>query len=128
MSGGSYDYLAHRGTHLGRYTGALERMAQRLEGLSWAGPAAAETRRVIRMLDEAERLADTLEAPWHAIEWWDSNDWGEDDARKDVEPWRPVEQVRHDGPDPQQLYRLVHTGDGVYELRPITDTDGSRRT
>jgi hypothetical protein len=89
MSGGSYDYLFTRVRSLGEQRGDLERMAIRLEGLPWATEAAAATRRCLTMVDEAERLAETLSDVWHAIEWWDSGDWGEDDARGEVEAYTP---------------------------------------
>lgn len=89
MSGGSYNYLdgfARDGLFTeSQMFGELERMAERLTGLDWAKPAARDTRAVIdraRALDaDLTALADVF----HAIEWWDSCDWSEADARGDVE-------------------------------------------
>lgn len=121
MSGGSYNYLCTRVQPLDEQRCDLENMARRLEGLEWAGAAAAETRRVIRLLDEANAAADRLAGAWRAIEWWDSCDWGEDHARRDVEAFVAPPDVVRDGPDPEVLYRLVHVGEGRYELRAIRE-------
>lgn len=126
MSGGSYNYLYSWPEDLTSRRNDLEEMAKRLEGLAWAGPAAAETRRIIHLLDEAEATARTLHDAWHAIEWWDSCDWGEDQAREDVEPYRPAVQQAHNGPDPEALYRLIDVGEGRYELRAIREGKDSR--
>lgn len=115
MSGGSYDYLFTRVRPLGEQRTQLEEMAVRLEGLPWAAQAAAETRRCLKMIDDAERIAETLTDVWHAIEWWDSGDWGEDGARKVVEAYQPPEARRAE----DVVYRLVDVGGGVFELRPV---------
>lgn len=120
MSGGSYNYLCFNTDDIGSRRSDLAAMAERLEGLEWAGHAAAATRRLVVLLDQAAREASSLRDVWYAIEWWDSCDWGEDQAREDVEPWRPADQVERNGPDPLLLYRLVDAGTGIYELRPVT--------
>lgn len=126
MSGGSYNYLYAWTEDLQTRRSDLEDMARRLEGLAWAGPAAAETRRILRLLNEAEAAAQTLSDAWRAIEWWDSCDWGEDKARRDVEPYRPATPFAHGGPDPDALYRLIDVGEGRYELRAIRDGKDGR--
>lgn len=115
MSGGSYDYLYTRARPLGDQRNDLERMAIRLEGLPWAAQAAAATRRCLTAIDDAERLAESLYDVWHAIEWWDSGDWGEERARQNVEGYQiPDGKVAED-----VLYRLVDVGSGVVELRAV---------
>lgn len=117
MSGGSFNYMYTHVKPLTEYP--LERMATLLEGLEWAGSAGAETRRCLRLIEEADAVAETLTDVWHAIEWWYSGDWNQADAREVVEPWRPPETITHVGPDPAQKYRLIDIGNGRYELRPV---------
>lgn len=119
MSGGSYNYLYCHVRGLEEQRGDLESMARRLEGLPYAAAAAFETRRCLRMLDELERVAQSLSDAWHAVEWWDSCDYAEDQVRAVVEPWRPPVHVEYAGPDPTRTYRLVDVGGGVFELRPV---------
>lgn len=92
MSGGSYNYLAH--VHdledlLGK-ADELERMADRLEGLSevefpGAGAAGRMTRELlirIRLWEShASITAGLLSDVWKSVEWWDSCDWGPDAVR-----------------------------------------------
>lgn len=114
MSGGSFDYMFTHVKPLSEYP--LKKMAETLEGLEFAGAAAAATRRCLNLLTEAETLAETLTDPWRAVEWWYSSDWGLDQMREEVERYAP--------PDGRQaedvLYRLVDVGDKVFELRPVT--------
>lgn len=119
MSGGSYNYLCFNTDNVGGRRSDLAEMAERLEGLEWAGHAAAATRRLVVLLDLVEQEAASLSDVWHAIEWWDSCDWGKDQAREKVEPWRPAAPVEYRGPDPLLLYRLVDAGAGIFELRPV---------
>jgi hypothetical protein len=80
MSGGSYDYLCF--SEFAEAPEPLRRMAERLAGLPYAAKAAADTAGIVDMLGEAARRAERLNDVWHAIEWWDSGDYGEDEARK----------------------------------------------
>lgn len=84
MSGGSYNYLATHVTGLEDRSDDIVRMAARLDGLGYATEAAAETRKVLEILDEAEKVAQRLYDVWHAVEWWDSGDSGEEQVRKAV--------------------------------------------
>lgn len=85
MSGGSYNYLATHVTGLeDRHDDIVEALAARLDGLGYATEAAAETRKVLEILDEAEKVAQRLYDVWHAVEWWDSGDSGEEQVRKAV--------------------------------------------
>jgi hypothetical protein len=93
MSGGSYDYLYCHVNGLEAQRGDIERMARRLEAGGYYA-AARSTRDVLRMLDAAERIAHSLHDVWHAAEWVDSCDWGEDQLLEAVEkfsPWPPPE-------------------------------------
>jgi hypothetical protein len=88
VSGGSYNYLCFHTDNLTEYSGDLDEMVERLNGLPWAADAAAATRRVQELLDEAEKAAEALSDVWRAVEWWDSCDWGEDQVREELDEWR----------------------------------------
>lgn len=78
MSGGSYDYLYLQSDDLSRHRSMVAAMAQRLEGLPYATAAAAETRRILALLADAQASAERLADVWRAVEWWDSGDSGGD--------------------------------------------------
>lgn len=87
MSGGSYNYLYCHTGGLETQRGDIEAMRDRLASLEadrvpGAARAARLTRYVLIHLDLAEAKAQELADVWHAIEWWDSSDYGEDDVRK----------------------------------------------
>lgn len=91
MSGGSYNYLYCHVTGLEEQRSDIERMEERLQASGYYAAARA-TREVLYMLDAAERIAQSLHDVWLAVEWRDSNDWGEDQVREAVEkfsPWPP---------------------------------------
>jgi hypothetical protein len=91
VSGGSYDYLYCHVNGLERQREDIERMAARLEASGYYA-AARSTRDVLRMLDAAERIAQSLSKVWQAAEWADSSDWDEDQVREVVaefSPWPP---------------------------------------
>lgn len=89
MSGGSYNYLFRDDLAdlLGKET-ELREMADRLAGLGYAEDAARETEELLTMLRQwrirAEVRVRRLSDVWHAVEWWDSSDWGEDKVREAV--------------------------------------------
>jgi hypothetical protein len=118
MSGGSYNYLYCHSDELTSHRGDLQDMAVRLEGLPWAAQAATATRRLMVMLDDVAALARSLEGSWHAVEWWDSGDWGEESTRREVEAY----QLPSGDQAEDVLYRLVDVGSGAYELRPVAAT------
>jgi len=120
VSGGSYNYLCYHSDSLSEHRADLASMADRLEGLPWKPDAAVATRRCLALIEEAQRLAESLSHAWHAIEWWDSGDWGEDAAREDVEAYQPANGQRAE----DVLYRLVNVGNGVFELRPVPAASG----
>jgi hypothetical protein len=91
VSGGSYDYLCWHAGELSSRRGTVKAMAERLEKSGYR-EAARATRDVLCLLGGAERAARALEDVWHAVEWADSGDSGEDAVRKAVEtfsPWPP---------------------------------------
>ena len=88
MSGGSYDYLHQR--PLCERVVYVRQMRDRLRGLQHIPTFALayqRTEEVLSMLVAAQAFADTLDEPWHAIEWWDSGDWGEDQAMEALAKW-----------------------------------------
>jgi hypothetical protein len=94
MSGGSYNYLCHTWDldDLLEHRGGLEEMSARLAGLGWAEDAARETEELLVMLRQwqvrAETRMERLREVWKAVEWWDSNDWGEDQVREALAKYR----------------------------------------
>ncbi|MFJ4925285.1 hypothetical protein [Streptomyces sp. NPDC088736] len=93
MSGGSYNYLAeHQVGDLEARRGTIEAMRDRLAGLEADGvPGAARaarlTRYVLIHLDLAEARAQELADVWHAVEWRDSYDWGDEQMREAFAEW-----------------------------------------
>lgn len=91
MSGGSYNYLCWNTDvyELGQRRSEVEAMAKRLEAMDY--PAAARaTRDVLRLLDGASRCASSLEDVWHAVEWRDSGDYGDDQVAEAVAKFKPA--------------------------------------
>lgn len=91
MSGGSYNYLYCHVSGLEGQREDIEKMERRLQSSGYFAAARA-TREVLVMLDAAERVAQSLEDVWAAVEWADSGDSSEDSVRKAVEafsPWPP---------------------------------------
>jgi hypothetical protein len=96
MSGGSYDYLyTVTRDDLGDIDsrrGTLREMADRLAGLGYAQDAAAETEELLLLLRQWEVRArvriERLAEVWHAVEWWDSSDSGEDGVRQALAAYR----------------------------------------
>ena len=83
MSGGSYDYLSlHDLAGVFSRLYELQRMGDRLAGLGYARRAANDTRRLYEKIKELEREIAYLRPVWHAVEWWDSDDWGEDKVKE----------------------------------------------
>lgn len=83
MSGGSYDYLFVKDPEqLLQMQETIQNMADRLAGLGYAKDAALETQQLLLTLRQFENriraIADRLSDVWKAVEWWDSNDSGED--------------------------------------------------
>ena len=88
MSGGSYNYLCYNTDELTSHRGSLKAMAERLAALGWAPEAAEATQRLIDDLDRVAAAAEALKDVWHAVEWWDSCDYGEDQVREEIDRYR----------------------------------------
>ena len=94
MSGGSYNYLytAMDLEDLQARRHDLEDMATRLAGLGYAQDAARETEELLLLFRQWETRAAVrlkrLTDVWHAVEWWDSNDSGEDAVREALTKYR----------------------------------------
>jgi hypothetical protein len=99
MSGGSYDYacFARELDELLGHVHNLEALRDRLAGLPYARAAAVETERLVAKLRswevQARVAAERLGPVWHAVEWWDSCDSGEDRVREAVENFL---EISHD--------------------------------
>lgn len=92
MSGGSYNYLYCHVGGLEAQRHNIEAMRDRLAELEadrvpGAARAARLTRYVLIHLDLAEARAQELADIWHAVEWRDSLDWGDDTMREAFTEW-----------------------------------------
>jgi|SRR6187402_151479 len=94
MSGGSYNYLhgADADDLLSGKSADLARMAERLAGLDYAEDAARETEELILIVRQfrirAEARMERLAGVWHAVEWWDSCDYSEDQVKQALAKYR----------------------------------------
>ena len=93
MSGGSYGYLCFKSAEeLFQAMSDLEAIRDRLIGLGYAEDAARETEELILIIEQYRIRAgvrvDRLQHVWHAIEWWDSHDSGEDSVKAALEHYR----------------------------------------
>lgn len=95
MSGGSFNYLFVKAAwELGEGSAMedLERMADELAKLGYAADAAAETQTIIldyrAFVNRTQTAVDRLKDTWHSMEWWHSNDGGEDDVKKSLAKYR----------------------------------------
>jgi hypothetical protein len=87
MSGGSYNYLHELNHGLEGQRSDIEAMRDRLLAMSEgdhtelpqaaAAQAAAATQNVLDLLNQARTHAQTLRGVWHAVEWRDSGDYGD---------------------------------------------------
>jgi hypothetical protein len=94
VSGGSYNYLCHvvEAEELFAKASQLQDMAERLAGLGWAEDAAKDAYDLLAILQtqrvRIEAAIDRLRVVFSAVEWWDSNDSGEDAVRKALAEYR----------------------------------------
>lgn len=93
MSGGSYGYLyAKDADALFADPSELQEMTDRLAGLDWAADAAADAADLVAIIRTQKARVDAamrrLADVFHAVEWWDSNDWGEDQVRAVLAEYR----------------------------------------
>lgn len=91
MSGGSYEYLAFKDASNifdSDMQEQMERMADDLAKLGYANEAAKATRDLLESIRDYEREMNdkllSLHNVWHAMEWWQSGDWGEDAIKRDA--------------------------------------------
>jgi hypothetical protein len=107
MSGGNYNYLcwAQDLEEINGKRHALRTMADRLAGLGYASDAAAETEELLVLLQQWETRAQVrmqrLTDVWKAVEWWDSNDGGEDGVREALAEYRGENGQPEQDPDPR---------------------------
>lgn len=93
MSGGSYNYLCHAfpedlSTRMEDIAAVAKRLHQYAdEGTPHARLAARATEDVLATLRVAGVLADRMNEVWHAIEWRDSCDYGDDDVVEALASW-----------------------------------------
>lgn len=88
MSGGSYNYLCHQ-DRIDIYE--LERMADRLAELAPGSRADRDTRALWERL-QGDETSNALRDVWHAVEWFDSCDYGEDQARAAIADYEQGER------------------------------------
>jgi hypothetical protein len=102
MSGGSYSYLfvkdagssngPDRSMSIWDAEGEVERMAARLAALDYAEDAARETEELLLIMRQArvrvQARLHRLSGVWHAVEWCDSGDSGEDGIKASLEKYR----------------------------------------
>lgn len=96
MSGGSYDYLCYKeADDIINSTNELQQMADRLAGLGYADDAAKETQQLLLTIRQYKNRINSsiqrLQGVWHAIEWWDSCDSGEDGVKDALKNYRENE-------------------------------------
>lgn len=115
MSGGSYDYLCYQldtGGHLN--LADLEAMRDRLNELAPDSAAARDTAALHAALSTP--LVDGLTEVWHDVEWLDSGDYGEDQARAGIEKYEHTDRPTTTA-GPTVEYGTVMSGGGV-QTRP----------
>lgn len=83
MSGGSYNYLCFReGWDIGQYRRELNEMIGRLDGIDADSHAACDTREVLVILTALDAAVGRIGDVWHAVEWCDSGDIGDEQMHK----------------------------------------------
>lgn len=92
MSGGSYNYLCHKGaSELVSNEDDLQAMSDRLAAMGYAD-AAKETLEVLLEIRRAKNRIDTrinrLSELWHAVEWFDSCDYSIDAVKSAISKFR----------------------------------------
>ena len=96
MSGGSYNYLCNRAPEeLLNVKQDLQDMVNRLAGLDYAQDAAKDAQILLSLVNQFEERADVIQKRLYpvfgAVEWWDSNDVGEDDVKGALVEYRGSE-------------------------------------
>jgi len=96
MSGGSYDYLCHQFDMIDLDN--LEDMATRLAELAPNSAAARDTAELLDRL-RGDVTSASLRQVWHDVEWFDSGDYGADQAQAAIEHYEHhhhTEEGQHD--------------------------------
>jgi hypothetical protein len=93
VSGGSFNYLFIKDAdEVFANPTELRRMVQELTVFPEAADVAADAANALAVVDyQTARLQthlDRLKDVFHAIEWWQSGDWSEDDVRKAIAEYR----------------------------------------
>lgn len=101
MSGGSYDYLCFKEPEeLFARVDDIELMAQRLLELGFQD-VAGDMQRLAEYCKSARLrvavLSDMLNSVMHAVEWYDSGDYGLDNFRKVLEDYRDKNGLEKEG-------------------------------
>lgn len=100
MSGGSYGYLCYKETAELFGCSCLENMEEMETALLRMGykDIAQDVRRLIEYIHSAENrigvLHEQLADVFHAIEWYDSGDYGKDQMLKALESYRQGKEVK----------------------------------
>jgi hypothetical protein len=85
MSGGSHNYLYRQiDTEGCIHLADLDGMASRLEEIAPGSAAAADTRRLVDLIRRAATGDGALAEVWRSVEWFDSRDYGEDQALEQI--------------------------------------------
>lgn len=97
MSGGAFDYVSSGSIDMiGRRWGTF---AEMVAELAKAAPDAQATKQSLAIYEKIKAMDDgqydsALCKVWHAFEWWQSGDWGEEDFRKALEAYEATMQDR----------------------------------
>lgn len=97
MSGGSFNYLYCKDAAdlMQGHHEDFEYMLDALAATGYANDVAQETAWLMNELRAAsiriEAKIKRLEGPWHAMEWWKSCDWSENDFKRAVAEYRGID-------------------------------------
>lgn len=96
MSGGSFDYvsLSDGIEDLVKHQRQLQELCDGLAELGYARDAAMETQSLILFMRQwdvyASAICKRLGDVWKAYEWWQSNDYSENQFKKELEKYREL--------------------------------------
>lgn len=93
MSGGSWEYLCHKGIdELVDSEDVIQKMTERLIALGYAADAAKETQELVLVIrqfrNHGTMIADRLSEIWKAVEWVDSGDWTDGHIQSALKAYR----------------------------------------
>ena len=90
MSGGSFDYLSAMAGDISEVANRqyqLNRMLEAFEQHFPGSKVAVDMRSFVERLQQLERDSATFNDAWHAMEWWQSGDWGIESVQKAVDDY-----------------------------------------